>query len=249
MSRAAAKAALSTAFESGVRNMAKNAADNIAEVMIKNSDSVLDTAIRQTSQQVLETAVRQAFPEITQTAMENLAKNSDDIITIARQGVDELPSIASRVTTQESKALLQGAENLAKRGDLGRQTVDQGTELGEQAAKEQGGLLNFIKNNPKLLIVGLTVTGLALYIGINAANGISPLESLRDIANLAGGALTEVAGLVGGLAASLASPLLGELGKFLKTAGIVIAVVVVGVVLIKVVTVLITRKKNKKKEE
>ena len=245
MSRSAAKEALSEAFETGVRNMAKNTADNIAEIMLKNSDSVLDTALKEATKSALESAVRQAFPEITQTAMENLAKNSDDISTIARQGVDELPTLTSRVTTAESKALLQGAENMAKRGDLGRQTVDQGTELGEQATKQQGGLSNVIKNNPKLMVVGLTVTGLALFIGINAANGKSPADSIDELLRLPQSALTEAAALLGGLVASFGKALLGSLGSLLKTAGIVIVVFVVGVVLIKVILMLIKRKKNK----
>ena len=244
MSRAAAKSALSGAFEAGFRNMTRNVADNIAETMLRNSDNLLDTALKEATRSVLENAVRQAFPEITEAAMENLAKNSDDISTIARRGVDELPTLSAKVTTEQSRTLLQGAEEVAKRGELGRQTVNQGTELGEQATKQQGGLLNFIKNNPKLMVVGITVASLGLYIGINAANGKSPADSLRELGELAKGALTEVAGLLGGLAASFTEPFFDQFSKFLKPLGIVIAVIVVGVVLIKVIPVLIKRKKK-----
>lgn len=243
--RSLAKASLSSALEGGVRGLLKNSADDISELLLKNSDDLIDTAIRQSNQAVLIRAVADAFPNITPDILETLAKNSDDISTIARQGVDELPTLGTKVTTAESKSLLEGAETLAKSGNLGSATADEGVKLGEEATKQQGGLLNFIKNNPKTMLVGLTVTALGLYIGINSALGKSPSESLNEIANLAGSALTEVAGLLGGLAASFAKPFLSGLFNFLKIAGVVL----VGLIAIILIVRYIMNMKKRKEGE
>jgi hypothetical protein len=96
------------------------------------------------------------------------------------------------------------------------------------------------------MVVGLTVTGLALYIGINkAVNGKSPAESLNDITRFTSSALTEVASLLGGLAASFAKgllPLFAPLLRILLIAGGVIGAVILLGVILKVIK---NRNRNK----
>jgi hypothetical protein len=245
MSKAAAKSALSNGLQSAIQGMARGSADDIAEILLRNSDSLAESTIRNLNPSQLVDGVRAAYGSITPSTMADIARNADEVGTIAKQGVDELPTLAAKVTSEQSKQLIDGAETLAKKGELGSKNVDEGNELMENATKNEGGRLEWFKKNPKLSILGFTVVAISLYVFIQyAANGKSPADALDDLLSLPGKIAAEMAALLAGLVASFVKGLAKIFGPL-----IMIALAIGGVFLVFVIIRAILKSRKKRSDE
>jgi hypothetical protein len=230
--------AMIEASESQGKVLAKNLAEDAASKFLKNSDDIGKALIKEVPIESLARGSIEAFGDVAGDSL-RLANKSEDLLVSASKGVDGIAEISVKINTSGGQKLVKGVEEVATQGKLTQAGVEEGQKLGEEATKAEGGLGNWLKNNPRCLVVGLSVAGVSLFILINyLANGTSPGDSLRELGQATGDVLSEVAAVVGGLANSFAGGLLGplwdSLKKFVGPALIVVGVIILIVIILKI---------------
>ena len=242
MSKVSAIDNVAAAARRSIPDLTDAAARNFGETFLRYSDDLASGVLSNADQIKLANDFKSIFGATSASQLDAITKNADEIGNLANKGLDGLPEVAGKLTTEQSKNVLNGAETLAKRGELGTKQVDEGIKLGDDAKKAEGGLWNWIKNNPKYLIVGFTLASLALYISINyLVNGKSPADSFKDLLELPAKALAEIASLLASLVSSFAKAAL-QILKPLLIVGLVIGAILLVVFVVKRI---LNRKKKK----